>query len=261
MSNNEIDIIRKINKTIVHDDGSVDSFERQLLYLSGGIFDTTKPLVVSGNSLAIDYFETEVHKPIIMRVNTAIKIREKHEIGYAFVGQCLDMLKNSVLAFESLTHPSSKIVLLDTFNDEGDPYIAVCRMDKFVHTIEVNEITSLYDKQNFEKFLIRTYDADKKFYKNKKTEQYIKSQRLQLPRGLIYALSDNYYKSSFTKSQVEDDIKKSSKNENLEEDKSGKTSGTESGIGVLDDLIQNAAGQFGEGEGKVHGEKRTGIQR
>lgn len=202
----QIELIRKINKTVVREDNTLDSFEKQLLNLSGGVFDTNKPLIVSPDSNCINYFEPDFKKPITMRVNTAVKIREKHEIGYAFVGQCLDMLKESVLAFESLTKDNSMVVLLDSYNDDNDPYIAVCRMDRRMNMVEVNEITSIYDKQNFEKFLIRTYEANKKFFKNKKTEQYIKSQRLQLPKEMIYALSDDYYKPSFTKSQVESDL-------------------------------------------------------
>lgn len=201
-----VDIIRRINKTIVREDNTIDSFEKQLLNLSGGIFDVTKPLIVSPDSSIINYFEPNANKPITMRANTAIKIREKHEIGYAFVGQCLDMLKESVLAFESLTKDNSMVVLLDAYNDEDDPYIAICRTDRQMNMIEVNEITSIYDKQNFEKFIVRTFDKNKRFFKNKKTEHYIKSQRLQLPKEMIYALSDKYYKPSFTKSQVENDI-------------------------------------------------------
>lgn len=32
--------IKKINKNVVRDDGSIDSFEQQLIDLSGGVFDT-----------------------------------------------------------------------------------------------------------------------------------------------------------------------------------------------------------------------------
>lgn len=199
--------IQRINRTVVRADGSVDSFEKQLLNLSGGIFDVTKPLIVSHNSVSLNYFERNHNKPIVMRVNTALKIREKHEIGYAFVGQCLDMLKGSVLAFESLTHPNSMVVLLDSFDEDNNPYIAICRTDRRMNMVAVNEITSIYGKQNFEKFIIRTFDEDRKFFKNKKTEQYIKSQRLQLPKEMIYALSGNYYTTSFTKSQVENELK------------------------------------------------------
>lgn len=201
----ELDNVRRINHTIVHDDGVIDSFERQLLYLNSGIFDVTMPLVVSPNSIGIDYLNVNKEKPITMRVGTAQKIRDKHAIGYAFVGQCLDLIKNSVLAFDSLTHPTSKVVVLDVFNEEGNPYIAICRTNKRMSGVEVYEITSIYDKKNIAEFMTRTYMSDKRFYKNKKTEQYIKSHRFQLPREMIYALSDDYYKSSFNKSQVDND--------------------------------------------------------
>lgn len=54
--------------------------------------------------------------------------------------------------------------------------------------------------------LSSVYNKDKKFYTNKKTEQYVKSIGLQLSKGLTYALSDNYNKTAFTKSQVEQDL-------------------------------------------------------
>lgn len=214
MDRQKLEAIKRINREIVHEDGTVDTFAEQLLNLSGGIFDTSHPLVAATDSKCISYFEPDVERPIIMRVNTAIKLREKHDIGYAFVGQCVKMLKESVLAFDSMQHESSKIVLLDEKSEDGDPFISICRMDKTVHSIEVNEITSIYDKQNFENFLIRSYEADKCFYKNEKTEQYIKSQRLQLPRGMMFALSCEYSNSSFTKSQVESILKDSELSEN-----------------------------------------------
>ena len=201
-----LDLIKRINKTIVHPEGTYDSFEKQLLNLSGGIFDVTKPLIVSGNSRCLGFIDSPKDKLITMRVGTALKIREKHEIGYAFVGQCLDMLKGSVLAFDSLSQDNSKVILLDAFNDEGEPYIAICRTNKLMNGLEVNEITSIYTKENIEKFLVRTFEADKKFYKNKKTERYIRSQRLQLPREMIYALSENYSNRTFSKSQVKLDF-------------------------------------------------------
>ena len=41
---------------------------------------------------------------------------------------------------------------------------------------------------NIASFLLRTYEANKTFYKTKKIEQIIKSQRLQLPKEMISAL-------------------------------------------------------------------------
>ena len=54
--------------------------------------------------------------------------------------------------------------------------------------------------------ITNTFELNKMFYKNKKTEQYIETRGLQLPKAAIYALSDSYDKASFNKSQVEQDL-------------------------------------------------------
>jgi len=141
-------------------------------------------------------------------VSTVIKIKDKHDIGYEFVSNCEKMLRESVLAFESLTQPESIIILLDEFEvNSGNPIIAICRKDKDmgIGGILINEITSIYDKERFVNFLLRSYECNKTFYKNKKTEQYFTPDRLQLPEDIKYALSADYYRTFFTKSQVEQD--------------------------------------------------------
>lgn len=142
------DSIKSINKTIVHENGKIDSFDKQLINLSGGIFDVRFPLVVSDNTNCLSYISTiNESKPLTMMVSTAIKIREKHDIGFAYVSQVNDLLKNSIMAFESLKHATSVIVLLDDYDDIDDPMIAVCRTDKKVGYVDVNEITSIYDRE------------------------------------------------------------------------------------------------------------------
>ena len=205
-----IETIRKINKNIVHEDGTITSFDKQLIQLMSGIYDTKYPLVVSGSTHSLDYIEDfATDNPLVMNVSTVIKLREKHDIGYEFVSNCEIYLKESVLAFDSYQHDTSKIVLLDEVDDDGFPMIAICRENKDLGgKLLINEITSIYEKTTLEHLLNTTYDKDKKFYTNKKTEQYVKSIGLQLSKGLTYALSDNYNKTAFTKSQVEQDLVK-----------------------------------------------------
>ncbi len=194
--------IRKINKTIVRPDGTIDSFEKQLMDLLGGTYDTTKPLVISSDSRCLGYLDIDIDKPLTMRVKTAWKLRDVHHIDFPFVGRCPELLSDSVLAFDSITHSTSKVIVLDICNADGDPYIAICRTDRRMNMVEVNEITSIYDKQNFDVFLTRTFGADKTFYKNKKTEQYIKSHRLQLPKEMMVALSIDHSNRMIRKSQA-----------------------------------------------------------
>lgn len=162
------DTIKNINKTIVHEDGKIDSFDKQLINLSGGIFDVRFPLVVSDN-------------------------------GFAYVSQVNDLLKNSIMAFESLKHDTNVIVLLDDYDDIDDPMIAVCRTDKKVGYVDVNEITSIYDRERFSSLLQRTYNSNCTFFINnkEKTEQIINSFQFQVLDDLKFALSTSYDKYSF----------------------------------------------------------------
>lgn len=131
------------------------------------------------------------------------------EQGYEFVSNCEMYLKESVLAFDSYQHDTSKIILLDEVDDDGFPMIAICRENKDMGgNLLLNEITSIYEKEKLEQLLNRSYENDKTFYTNKKTEQYVKSRGLQLSKGLTYALSNYYTRASFNKSQVEQDLAK-----------------------------------------------------
>ena len=200
-----IEELRRINSDIVHEDGSIDSFDRQLIDLSSGLYNVTNPMVVSPESKSISFAGgVDKSKPIVINVSTVIKLREKHQLGYAFVSRINEMLDKSYLAFDSLVQDTSRIFLLDESSElQTYPLIAVCRYDKNIKMIEVNEITSIYEKTDFDKFLLKTYENNKNFYCNEKTKASIKSHAgFQLPREIIDALSVINYSGSFNKSQI-----------------------------------------------------------
>ncbi len=212
----KIDLIKKINKTIVHEDGTVDSFERQLINLNYGLFDMNYPMIISGNSKCLKYISNlNTDKPLIINPLKVLKIKTNHNLDLPFIMDCYDLLKNSLFSMDSLTKETSKVVVLDKYEEEtGQPIIAICRYDAKNAEIDVNQITSYYGKENFGRLLINSWERGKRFDKNiylgsdeynKKIEQLIKYTRLQLPNHLIYALSNSYFKKSFTKSQVEKD--------------------------------------------------------
>ena len=197
--------LRRINGDIVHEDGSIDSFDRQLIDLSSGVYNVTNPMIVSPESKSIAFAGgLDELKPIVINVSTVIKLREKHQLGYAFVSRINEMLAKSYLAFDSLVQDTSRIFLLDESSElQAYPLIAVCRYDKNIKMVEVNEITSIYEKIDFHKFLLKTYENNKKFYCNEKTKASIKSHAgFQLPREIIDALSVIDYSGSFNKSQI-----------------------------------------------------------
>ena len=202
-----IEELRRINSDIVHEDGSIDSFDRQLIDLSSGLYNVTNPMVVSPESKSISFAGgVDKSKPIVINVSTVIKLREKHQLGYSFVSRINEMLDKSYLAFDSLVQDTSRIFLLDEVGEiQKKPVIAICRYDKNIKMIEVHEITSIYERNDFQEFMRRTFEENKTFYCNDKTKASIKSHAgLQLPREIIDALSIIDYSGSFNKSQIKE---------------------------------------------------------
>lgn len=199
--------LRRINGDVVHEDGSIDSFDRQLIDLSSGVYNVRNPMIVSPESKTIAYAGgLDELKPIVINVSTVIKLREKHQLGYSFVSRINEMLDKSYLAFDSLVQDTSRIFLLDEVGEiQKKPVIAICRYDKNIKMIEVHEITSIYERNDFQEFMRRTFEENKTFYCNDKTKASIKSHAgLQLPREIIDALSIVDYSGSFNKSQIKE---------------------------------------------------------
>lgn len=203
---NELDKIRRINKSIIKENGTIESFDKQLIELMSGRYDTRFPMVISSNSKCLDYINSNITNPILINVSTVIKIKEKHDIGYAFVSDSEEMIQNSIFAFDSLSHDTSKIIVLNEVDDENNPIIAVVRFNKKMgrDAILINEITSIYEKERLSNLIEKTYNADKMFYKNK--IEHIRSIGFSLPKDVEYALSENYDRACFTKSQVKRDL-------------------------------------------------------
>lgn len=203
---NELDKIRRINKSIIKENGTIESFDKQLIELMSGRYDTRFPMVISSNSKCLDYINSNITNPILINVSTVIKIKEKHDIGYAFVSDSEEMIQNSIFAFDSLSHDTSKIIVLNEVDDENNPVIAVVRFNKKMgrDAILINEITSIYEKERLSNLIEKTYNADKMFYKNK--IEHIRSIGFSLPKDVEYALSENYDRACFTKSQVKRDL-------------------------------------------------------
>ena len=197
--------IRQINPNVIKADGSIQTFKEQLFDLDHGQYDFRYPMVIS---LTSEYFEylgnTDNEKPVVINPNKVLEITGSHALKITDLAELKELVVESGLAFDSLTHETSRVIVLDKEDDAGDRVIAVMRLDAEATFLSVNRISSVYGKERFVRFVERTYDADKMFYCNEKTEDFTKSPRLQLPNGLVNALSMMNYTGSFNKSQVEE---------------------------------------------------------
>mgnify|MGYP002586502725 CR=1 FL=1 len=191
---NKVDKIRKINNKIVSKN-KIDSFERQLINLMNGLYDMNYPMIISNNTKCLNYIdEIDENKILIINPYKVIKINNEHEIGSSFIMNIYDMLSTSLFAMDSITQPTSKVIVLDELDErDGSPIIAICRYDAKRGGFDLNQITSIYGKEKFNSLIINTLNANKKFELNtnypknelkEKIEQLLRDEEIEVPINL-----------------------------------------------------------------------------
>ena len=144
-----VDEIRKINRNIVKENGNLMSFKEQMFDLLVGNFEFNNAMVINDNSKSLEYAGIDPNKVITINPNKILSIHKEHNISYAKLAELKDILNKSPLAFDSLTHKTSKVFVLNEKDSYGDIMIAICRFDIENREIDVNQISSIYGKKNF----------------------------------------------------------------------------------------------------------------
>ena len=177
----------------------MDSFETQINNLKNNIFNKTMPLIVLKDSSSLNYIgRINESKTIVMRPSKVKEIEDEHFLSEAVIKKLDINIENSFLALDSRTRKECVVLFLD---NPGVPNLIVALdTNAKIGYLEVNLLSSAYERKNIENYIINTYDDDLNFYKNKKTEHYINSMGLQLSQDLKFALSNSYTRQSFTKS-------------------------------------------------------------
>lgn len=211
--NDKKDILKtakRINPHIVKN-GRIQSFAQQLIDYLENRYDNTYPMIISDKIRGLEYItDINSNKLLTMNTSTLKKIKKVHSnISCSFISEIEDMLKKSVIGFTSKKFDSTKIIVLDEKDGENNQIIVALRTDKVLATTEVNEITSIYEKNKLFNYMCECFESGKTFYCNKKTKHFIKSyEGFQLPKDLINAFLTINYKGSFNKSQAEEKMKK-----------------------------------------------------
>lgn len=166
---NNLDIIHKINKNLIQEDGSIDNFQTQIIDLLSGNFDVTKPMIIDDNSKCMDYvLKIDKSYPMVMMVSTFIKLQNKHQLTLRMIQRVEEIIKESSLCFESLTEDESVVFLTEELHSlSGDPFIVTCRFEKKAGVVSVNEITSMYDKGVLRTLYLQPSIAKRLFIKEK----------------------------------------------------------------------------------------------
>ena len=173
----------KWSAQLLDEDRNLKTWERQLLEYEYGLIDNT-PLVLQENSKDLSYADVD-NLPITMNTSTLRKLKSKHNIDSA------RLLKKTVLGIQSKSFDSSLVFLLDYKSDRGYLMTMILRENKKLGSYEVNEITSIYDRKNFESMFIQSVDDNKKVWLNPEKIKEITSQDLQFVPDSLSLYTNN----------------------------------------------------------------------
>lgn len=174
---------KKWNKQLLDENGNLKSWEKQLLEYEYGLIDDTF-LIVHFDSKKLAYTGID-DLPITIKPSVIRKLKIKHNIPVSVLVNADTMLENTLLGVESKDRDDSIVFLLDKFNNEQYPIIAVIRKNQGKGYLEVNEVASIYDKKNFENYLNNAIEQNKKVWINPDKKREVASRGLQLPLDIL----------------------------------------------------------------------------
>lgn len=174
---------KKWNKQLLDENGNLKSWEKQLLEYEYGLIDDTF-LIVHSDSKKLAYTGID-DLPITIKPSVIRKLKIKHNIPVSVLVNADTMLENTLLGVESKDRDDSIVFLLDKFNNEQYPIIAVIRKNQGKGYLEVNEVASIYDKKNFENYLNNAIEQNKKIWINPDKKREVASRGLQLPLDIL----------------------------------------------------------------------------
>ena len=189
----------KWNKQLLDENGKLKTWEKQLLEYEYGLIDDTF-LIVHSDSKKLAYTGID-DLPITIKPSVIRKLKIKHNIPVSVLVNADTMLENTLLGVESKDRDDSIVFLLDKFNSDQYPIIAVIRKNQGKGYLEVNEVASIYDKKNFENYLNNAIEQNKKVWINPDKKREVASRGLQLPLDILSPYT--YDISSVVHNQVE----------------------------------------------------------
>ncbi len=190
---------KKWNKQLLDENGNLKTWEKQLLEYEYGLIDDTF-LIVHSDSKKLAYTGID-DLPITIKPSVIRKLKIKHNIPVSVLVNADTMLENTLLGVESKDRDDSIVFLLDKFNNDQYPIIAVIRKNQGKGYLEVNEVASIYDKKNFENYLNNAIEQNKKVWINPDKKREVASRGLQLPLDILSLYT--YDISSAVHNQVE----------------------------------------------------------
>ena len=125
-----------------------ESYKEQLLRYELKVLDNKNAILINENSEKLEYANNNSN-PLVIEPKTIEKIKTKHQLNLEFLIKLDELIDNSIFAFDSIQHDTSKIFVLNEKNNNNQ-IIFIVRENKQEKHILVNEVTSVYDKEKLQ---------------------------------------------------------------------------------------------------------------
>lgn len=169
------------------------NYKEQLLRYEYKLLKTNQLIMINIDSQKLNYACIK-NNPLLIDTTTIAKIKTKHNLNLEFLIKLDELIDNSVFAFDSIQHDTSKIFVLNEKNNNNQ-IIAIVRENKEMQNILVNEVTSVYDKEKLQNLINITCNQGKNVYINPEKENEFLSLNFSVPLNRIYNIDEISYET------------------------------------------------------------------
>lgn len=142
-----------------------------------------KPILIDSSGIFVKYGFDKV--PIVINYSTLKKIFLKHGIPKEDLILLKEQIENNLLIASSLTRSDSIILFIGQWDFKNRPIMVALNLEKMVNETPIYKITSIYGRDNCEKFIRRLYETDKIIYYNENAYLWFKILGFEVSNNVI----------------------------------------------------------------------------
>ena len=142
-----------------------------------------KPILIDSSGILVKYGFDKV--PIVINYSTLKKIFLKHGIPKEDLILLKEQIENNLLIASSLTRSDSIILFIGQWDFKNRPIMVALNLEKMVNETPIYKITSIYGRDNCERFIQRLFDDDKIIYYNENAYLWFKILGYDVPENII----------------------------------------------------------------------------
>lgn len=142
-----------------------------------------KPILIDSSGILVKYGFDRV--PIVINYSTLKKILLKHGIPKEDLILLKEQIESNLLIASSLTRSDSIVLFIGQWDFKDRPIMVALNLEKQINETPVYKITSIYGRDNCERFIQRLFDDDKIIYYNENAYLWFKILGYDVPENII----------------------------------------------------------------------------